>query len=126
MSATRLCEKTRIYEVMPHYPTQDEEGTDQIEYDVTEVSCESNPYREYVSGLKKTIINAVVTIIASSIIGIISLTSLIYFASTGNSFIHPYIGIFFTFFALGMLILGILSAITTKSYFEKALELMRD
>lgn len=118
MSITRTIANTYQDAVLTMEP--DEYGGIQVG-DLQEISEEVKPLRKYLSGLRKTYLNSLITIVASSIVGIPAFSSLVCFASTGKSFMHPYLGIFFTLFAIGMLILGILSSLTTKSYFEKAL-----
>lgn len=118
MSYTHVA--VNVYEEARYPLGQDEYGEIQID-DLQEISAQSGSLGSYINHLNKTYLNSLITIITSSIIGVPSLAALICFVSIGRSFIHPYLAIFLIVFALGMLILGVLSSITTKSYLEKAL-----
>jgi len=75
----------------------------------------------YTYVLRRIIWTAFLVLSLSVVLGTVSYSELISFLSTGESYLHPYLAIFFSFGAFFMFILAFVAILTTRRNIETAL-----
>lgn len=102
-------------------PIQPTEAVFEIPEEIPLEELSQKKLREYLYGLKKTVLTAALTIWLSVMVGVPALCALIVFVRSGDSFMHPYLAMFLTLGAIGLLAVSVVSAFKVKNQLQSAM-----